>query len=175
MYIGRGYFAQFRQTIKALVEVEPFEEAITFASTANLAYRRGFMPEDSIAIIPYLGYHPARQFSLKAFRWLSWLGRDLPIQHAWNGGEVQFGNFTVDGYDENTRTIYEFYGCYWHGCPICFPDLATETHPHRSQYTYQSLYELTLAREFKLKEQGFQVVNTILTSNSKKTQFFKIL
>ena len=47
----------------------------------------------------------------------------------------------------------------WHGCPICFPDLATEIHPHRFQYTYQSLYELTLAREFKLKEQGFQVVN----------------
>ena len=58
--------AQFRQTIHTLVKVEPFEEAITFSSTSNLAYRRGFMPEDSIAIIPKLGYHPARQFSLKA-------------------------------------------------------------------------------------------------------------
>ena len=56
--------AQFRQTIHALVKVEPFQEAITFASTANLAYRRGFMPQDSIAIIPNLRYHPARQFSL---------------------------------------------------------------------------------------------------------------
>ena len=36
--------AQFRQT------VERFEEAIMFASTANLAYRRGFMPQDSIAV-----------------------------------------------------------------------------------------------------------------------------
>ena len=71
---------------------------------------------------------------------------------------MQFGNFTVDGYDENTRTIYEFYGCYWHGCPICIPDLATETHPHRTQYTYNSLYELTLARELSLKKQGSQLV-----------------
>ena len=78
---------QFRRTIHALVKVDPFREAITFASTANLAYRRRFMPADSIAIIPNLGYHPARQFSLKASRWLSWLGRDLSIQHAWNGGE----------------------------------------------------------------------------------------
>ena len=77
--------AQFRRTIHTLVKVERFREAITFASTANLAYRRGFMPQDSIAIIPNLGYHPARQFSLKASRWLSWLGRYLPIQHAWNG------------------------------------------------------------------------------------------
>nr|XP_022311186.1 uncharacterized protein LOC111116481 [Crassostrea virginica] len=127
--------AQFAQTIHALVKVYPFREAITFAS-----------------------YHPARQFSLKASRWLSWLGRDLPIQHAWNGGEVKFGNFTVDGYDESTRTVYEFYGCYWHGCPICFPDLTTETHPHRTQFTYNSLYELTLARELALKEQGFNLV-----------------
>ena len=57
--------AQFRRTIHTLVKVEPFKEAITLASTANLAYRRGLMPEDSIAIIPNLGYHPARQFSLK--------------------------------------------------------------------------------------------------------------
>ena len=87
MDILQGCCVQFRQTIHALVKVEPFQEAITFASTANLANRRGFMPEDSIAIISNLGYHPARQFLLKASRWLSWLGRDLPIQHEWNGGD----------------------------------------------------------------------------------------
>lgn len=42
--------------------MNPFQEAITFASTANLAYRRGFMPEDSIAIVPNLGYDPSGQF-----------------------------------------------------------------------------------------------------------------
>ena len=64
---------------------------------------------------------------------------------------MQFENFTVDWYDANARTIYEFYGCYWHGFPICFPDLATETHPDRSHYTYRTLYVLTLARELSLK------------------------
>ncbi|XP_022295019.2 uncharacterized protein LOC111105138 [Crassostrea virginica] len=151
--------AQFRKTIKALVKVEPFEEAITFASTANLAYRRGFMPDDSIAIIPNLGYHPARQFSLKGLQWLSWVGRGRSIQHAGNGGEVRVGNFTVDGYDESTRTVYEFYGCYWHGCPVCYPDLVTETHPHQTRCTYQSLYERTLIRENSLKEQGYIIVS----------------
>ena len=68
-------------------------------------------------------------------------------------------DFPVDGYDESTRTIYEFYGCYWHGCPSCYPDLVTETHPHQTQYTYQSLYERTLMRELKLKGQGYQVVS----------------
>ena len=61
--------AQFRNTIKTLVQVNPFQESITFASTANLAYRRSFIPQQSIAIIHNLGYDPARQFSLKACRW----------------------------------------------------------------------------------------------------------
>lgn len=102
--------------------MEPFEEAVTFANTANLAYRRSFMPSDSNAIGPNLACNHSQQFSLKACRWLSWLGRNLPIRHALNGGEVQIGNCTVDGYDEQTRTIYEFYGCYWHGCPTCYPE-----------------------------------------------------
>jgi G:T-mismatch repair DNA endonuclease (very short patch repair protein) len=25
----------------------------------------------------------------------------------------------VDGYFEETRTVYEFNRCYWHGCPTC--------------------------------------------------------
>ena len=27
----------------------------------------------------------------------------------------------VDGYDALTRTVYEFHGCIYHGCPTCFP------------------------------------------------------
>lgn len=57
--ILRRYCAQFKTTIQTLVPVNLFQEAITFASTANLAYRRSFMPEQTIAIIPNLGYHPA--------------------------------------------------------------------------------------------------------------------
>lgn len=60
--------AQFRNTIQNLVQVNPFQEANTFASTANLAYWREFMPEDSIAIVPNLGYDPSRQFSMKGCR-----------------------------------------------------------------------------------------------------------
>ncbi|XP_062569573.1 uncharacterized protein LOC134231602, partial [Saccostrea cucullata] len=76
-----------------------------------------------IAIIPNLGYEPARQYSAKACRWLTWMSHQsgCHIRHARNGGEVPIGNYTVDGYQEATRTVYEFYGCYWHGCPTCYP------------------------------------------------------
>lgn len=54
------------------------------------------MPENTIAIIPNLGYHPARQYSIKACRWLAMESRETSIRHA----ENRRGNFIVDGYDE---------------------------------------------------------------------------
>ena len=35
-------------------------------------------------------------------------------------GEKKIENFYVDGYDEVEDTIYEFLGCFYHGCPTCF-------------------------------------------------------
>ncbi|XP_062615872.1 uncharacterized protein LOC134277560 [Saccostrea cucullata] len=157
--ILRRCCARFRSTLKKLVNVDPFQESITFANAANVAYRRNFMPKDSIAIIPNLGYDPARQYSAKACRWLTWMSHQngCHIRHARNGGEVPIGNYTVDGYQEATRTVYEFYGCYWHGCPTCYPSLQTETHPHRTQFTYQQLHEKTLRRTADLEDMGYNV------------------
>jgi hypothetical protein len=115
------------------------------------------MPSDTITIIPNMGYQPPRRYSAKGCRWLSSL--DGNIRHACNGGEVTLGPYTVDGYDEESRTVYEFYGCYWHGCPDCYPNLATEMHPHRVQKTYQDLYRETGRRAKALEEQGYTVVS----------------
>ena len=37
------------------------------------------------------------------------------IQHKRNGGEKTVGRYSLDGYDEETHTAYEFHGCFWHG------------------------------------------------------------
>ena len=29
--------------------------------------------------------------------------------------------YTVDGFDATAQTVYKFDGCFWHGCPTCFP------------------------------------------------------
>jgi len=48
------------------------------------------------------------------------------IQHGRNGGEhvIKDGphKYYVDGYDPITNVVYEFNGCYWHGCPKCYPN-----------------------------------------------------
>jgi hypothetical protein len=77
------------------------------------------MPSDTIAIVPNMGYQPPRRYSTMGCRWLSSL--DGNICHALNG-EVTLGPYTVDGYDKESRTVYQLYGCYCHSCPDCYPN-----------------------------------------------------
>ena len=39
------------------------------------------------------------------------------IKHKMNNGqEFRVGPFAVDGYDADTNELYEFMGCWFHGC-----------------------------------------------------------
>jgi len=67
-------------------------------------------------------------------------------------------NFTVDGYDPITNTIYEFYGDYWHGNPKKFASNKINTRTPK-QKTFGQLYEDTLAREQLLKNAGYNIVS----------------
>jgi hypothetical protein len=80
------------------------------------------MPPKSIGIIPAGGYRNKERHSNIGIQWLLWLeaSKSIQIQHARNGGEVKFGRMTVDGYDAVNKTIYEFLGCFYHGCPHCY-------------------------------------------------------
>ena len=49
----------------------------------------------------------------------------LNIKHACNGGEqilkLNDGkSLKVDGYCKEIDTVFQFQGCYYHGCPVCF-------------------------------------------------------
>ncbi len=67
-------------------------------------------------------------------------------------------NFTVDGYDPITNTIYEFYGDYWHGNPKKFPSHKINTRTPAKK-TFGQLYEDTLKRELLLKDAGYKVIS----------------
>ena len=65
--------------------------------------------------------------------------------------------FYVDGYDEQTRTVYEFNGCFWHGCPKCFPNRDKTRHKMCDQ-TMRDVYEATRRKEDALFAAGYSVV-----------------
>jgi hypothetical protein len=47
---------------------------------------------------------------------------NIEILHAKNKGEYHMpgSRYKADGYCESTNTIYEFNGCLYHGCPVCY-------------------------------------------------------
>ena len=57
--------------------------------------------------------------------------------------------FFVDGYVSKTRTIFQYYGCKWHGCPC---------RKERNSLD-EERYSKTIDLEEKMKEQGFKLIS----------------
>lgn len=73
----------------------------------------------------------------------------------------------TDGYDESTNTVYEFYGCFFHGCLTCFEPKKMNT---KLSLTMKELHEKTLARENRIKAAGYNVVSIWECSYRKQRQ-----
>ena len=72
----------------------------------------------------------AHPFGQMAVQWVTCESErtGLNIRHQVNGREKRIGNLPVDGWCAQTRTAYQFHGCFWHGCPKCHAD-PEETNP----------------------------------------------
>ena len=81
------------------------------------------------------------------------------LQHVGNAGEyyVPVTTFTVDGFCRETNIVYEFHGCFWHGCPKCYP-VHDEKHLRLCKCTMHAVYEKTQNKMTCLRAQGFVLV-----------------
>ena len=64
------------------------------------------------------------------------------------------GKFKADGFDPKENMVYEFYGCFFHGCPRCFKKDTMNT---KVGLKMQTLHERTKRREKALEKLGYQV------------------
>ncbi|MCP4054593.1 MAG: hypothetical protein GY739_16335, partial [Mesoflavibacter sp.] len=105
------------------------------------------------------GYRRRERASVEATQYLTWLAdhEGVDIQHAGNGPEVQIGNYRVDGYCKSNNTIYEYYGCPWHGHPECYPTKRNKTTVPGSGQTLEQAFQRTMGRENELRKQGYTV------------------
>jgi len=80
------------------------------------------------------------------------------VQHVRNAGEVRIPTVGfVDGYCPETNTVYEFQGCFTHGCPCHYPN-RHEKHVRHYDRTMQDVYETTQQKINKLRGLGYHVV-----------------
>ena len=121
----RGMLMEATDTCNDETGIDPFDTATTIAGYCMQVYRTKFLQKDTIALLPQHQELKGKQ-SHEALQWLSYTAEKegIRMQHARNGGEKRVGNYYLDGYCEETHTVYEYQGCYWHGkysfCDIPF-------------------------------------------------------
>ena len=120
----------FRQLFSQSAGFDPMFQCITLSSACMAAYRKNFLPPNTIGIVPPGGYHGRGKQSHKALRWMDYEEHKLgqKITTIYTDREVIVLGRPVDGYVEINKPdggiekrIYQFHGCYWHQCPIHYP------------------------------------------------------
>ena len=123
VHILRRSLLNFREDFIKIANIDPLQY-ITIASVCVSVYRSKFMSENTIGIIK--DTIKVETFSKISIKWLNWHSdtKGLHIQHAMNGGEHKITNAgKVDGFCKATNTVYEFQGCFWHGCEKCYTEI----------------------------------------------------
>ena len=116
-------------SIKNVMEIEfLYDNQITILSSLSLVvFLQYFTYKDFLPITPTTGYPNVSKKNNKlqsqaAMLCLNDISRTVP-NFRWKNhpkGETKIGKFFIDGYDPNTKTAYEFNGCFYHGCTTCF-------------------------------------------------------
>jgi len=160
---------EFRRLFIHVASIDPFKY-ITIASVCQAIYRNLFLSKNTIAIY---NENPTDNYSIKYIKWLKYISQKckINIKHACNGGEVAINingkMFKVDGYCEETKTMYQFHGCYYHGRRHCYHE---QTVNEVSQYNMRYLYERTMTIDNALRSAGYNLIifgNMILTKIKK--------
>ncbi|XP_049823419.1 uncharacterized protein LOC126265580 [Aethina tumida] len=151
----------FRSMLLNECKVCPFTEATTIASACNMVFVRNYLEADTIAVIPRGGYQMADNQSVIALQWLLWEEnvRGITIHHAGTGREhIVGGGLKVDGFNEEQRQIFEFHGCYFHGCTSCFKFHRDTSIGGGKTDTTRNRYEATPVKTTRLRNLGFEVI-----------------
>ena len=126
------------------------------------AYERAFYPEQTCSFV--------------AIKWLEWeaKNRGIHIHHArcGHGGERKILGARVDGYHQESKTVFQFHGCLWHGCEKCYPEerqkpvqqktrqgkVIPRLDTKKKPMSRKTAYEFTLKRTQSLRKEGYRVV-----------------
>lgn len=148
----------FRQLFMEIAGFDPMFNCITLSSACMAAFRRNFLLEGKIGIVPPGGYHGRGRQSHMALQWLDFESHKLgqKIKTIYTDKEVSILGRRVDGYVEIVqhdgtieRRIYQFHGCYWHNCPTHFPATAESG---------ENRYEKTVRITSIFRRAGFKVI-----------------
>ena len=112
-------------------------------------------------------FYPEGSFGIKATCWLEYVSRKsgTHIHHhrCGHGGERLVAGVKVDGYHPETKTVFQFHGCHWHGCIKCFPNPEQRTEvinvdKKGNEITRDDAYQRTLKHSELIRGLGYRLV-----------------
>ena len=137
---------------------------------SNVERNPSYMPSDSIAI--QKDVTSGEKYSEKSINWLDWLSKKdgIKTQHALTGGEHKIkGVGKVDGFCRESNTVYEFQGCFWHGCKKCFN---RDTINSKNHIDMETLRKRRNEKNEKIFDAGFYLVETWEYEIEKEEEFY---
>ena len=137
----------------------------TIAASVMAVYHANYLKKETSAIVPQNMYHSGNKpYSKSSIEWLEFVAAQTNsvIRHAVSGGgekeivDTELGKtYYVDGFCEETNTVYEFYGCVFHSCPLCFDGKNDD--PFHSEQKMGDVYDKMIEREKRLQDLGYDV------------------
>ena len=97
-------------------------------------------------------FYPKHQASKESIRWLEHVANrwKIRIHHAMSGhgGERWIERAPVDGYNHEKKIVFQYHGCYWHGCRKCYHDRDKiidrgEKNKRRSLHSHKDAHSLS--------------------------------
>lgn len=166
--MGVHYFREACLTFA--FNTDPLTEATTVASLAMRVWRKQFLPSKTVALFTEGRGKPS---SYVADQYLNWIkSTEAPdLQFTFECGTEkkvysrgkQWSPRWLDGYSAAHKRAYEFLGCFWHGCPICYRNNRDIVVPALGM-SFSAAYEAVGARQY-----------TIMRDNSSTVKDFTIM
>lgn len=164
----------FRQMFTSITGIDPYTRNFTLASVGLETFRAKLLGVNTIGITPIEGYGEVKLFSKSGAAYIDMV-KKFSKPHILK--EQRVGPYWVDGLVPEEKLIYEFLGCYWHGCPSCFPNreiLASNGNSHAQNYNK------TMEKFKYLRDHGYTVkglfqcsLNDWFRINASQQQYYK--
>ena len=114
---------KYLKIFQDITDMSFFLEGVTSSQCCLNYFRNSCCPEKTIPILSKNPVHTKDRCSKKELQWLYLQEEELGIRIIKSddpGGQVKIGRYKVDGFCEETNTVYSFNGCYHHGCDRCY-------------------------------------------------------
>ena len=148
----------FMTNFYTITGVNPMLESFTLPQAVMIAYRKQYMEENMLGIVPTSLYHEMRKNqSREGLKWLIYEAQKRTANIIYEVN-IPTTKYYVDGFCKETNTVFEFLGCYWHGCERCFLNRSKPINS-RKEETFDVRYHQTCLRLDTIASLGYKIIH----------------